>query len=135
MGQPELIDDPRFRDPQSRLANVEALHGAIRDWVSGLDADEVHRRLDDYRVPSGPINSIADIFNDPHSKAREALVAVDDPFLGPVVTPSVYPRLSHASGRIYNPAPRPGQHNPEIYQDLLGLSGTELTRLQEARTI
>ena len=135
MGQPDLVDDPRFCNPEARLANEKALHGAIRDWVSGLDAEEVHRRLDEYRVPYGPINSIEDIFNDPHYKAREDLVTVDDPFLGPTTTPAVYPRLSHASGRIYNPAPRPGQHNQEIYQALLGLSDADLTRLQAAGTV
>ncbi len=135
MDQPELVEDPRFVSPEVRLENVEALHGLIREWVGNLDADEVHRRLTEWRVPFGPINSIADIFDDPHFKAREDLVTVDDPQLGETVVPVVYPRLSHASGRVYSPAPMPGQHNREIYQDLLGLSDADLDRLRAAGTI
>ena len=135
MDQPALVDDPRFCNPEARLANVDALHGLIRAWVANLDADEVYRRLNEWRVPFGPVNSIADIFADPHFKAREDLVTVEDPYLGTTTIPAVYPRLSHASGRVYSPAPRVGQHNEEIYQGLLGLSNTEIQQLQEAGTI
>jgi crotonobetainyl-CoA:carnitine CoA-transferase CaiB-like acyl-CoA transferase len=135
MDQPELVDDPRFYNPEVRLENVEALHGLIREWVANLDADEVYSRLNEWRVPYGPVNNIADIFADPHFKAREDLVTVEDPYLGTTTIPAVYPRLSHASGRVYSPAPRVGQHNQEIYQGLLGLSDTEMQQLQEAGTI
>ncbi len=135
MDQPELVDDPRFCNPDVRLENVEALHGLIREWVANLDADEVYRRLNEWRVPFGPVNSIADIFADPHFKAREDLVTVEDPYLGTTTIPAVYPRLSHASGRVYSPAPRVGQHNQEIYQGLLGLNDTDMQQLQEAGTI
>lgn len=135
MDQPELVDDPRFCNPEVRLQNVEALHGLIREWVANLDADEVYSRLNEWRVPYGPVNNIADIFADPHFKAREDLVTVEDPYLGTTTIPAVYPRLSHASGRVYSPAPRVGQHNQEVYQGLLGLSDTEMQQLQEAGTI
>ncbi|ETW98061.1 MAG: CoA transferase [Candidatus Entotheonella factor] len=135
MGQPELVSDPRFANPEARLEHVEALHGIIREWVASLDAVDVYRILSEWRVPFGPINSIADIFDDPHYQAREDLVTVEDPLIGKVAMPAVYPRLSHAAGRVYNPAPVPGQHNREIYQELLGLSEAECDRLQAAGTI
>jgi crotonobetainyl-CoA:carnitine CoA-transferase CaiB-like acyl-CoA transferase len=135
MEQPELVDDPRFCNPEVRLANVDTLHGLIREWVGNLNADEIYSRLNEWRVPYGPVNNIADIFADPHFKAREDLVTVEDPYLGTTTIPAVYPRLSHASGRVYSPAPRVGQHNQEIYQGLLGLSDADMRQLQEAGTI
>lgn len=135
MGQPELLDDPRFLNPEVRLANKDDLHGIIRTWVADLDAKTLYSRLEAERVPFGPINSIADIFADPHYKAREDIVTVDDPQIGPTAVPAVYPRLSHAPGRIYHPAPLPGQHNTEIYQGLLGLSDDEIAQLQASDTI
>lgn len=135
MEQPELVSDPRFADPESRLEHVDALHGIIREWVAERDAAEVYRILSEWRVPFGPINSIADIFEDPHYQAREDLVTVEDPLIGKTTMPAVYPRLSHAPGRVYNPAPIPGQHNREIYQDLLALSPADIDQLQAAGTI
>jgi len=81
------------------------------------------------------VNSIADIFADPHVAAREDLVQIDDPHVGPVTAPAPYPRLSHASGRIYGPAPGIGDHNDEIYGGLLGMSDGELTTLSDAGVI
>ena len=60
---------------------------------------------------------------------------MDDPHIGPTAMPAVYPRLSHAPGRVYAPAPVPGQHNNEIYQELLGLSDAELDQLRQAEVI
>ena len=80
-------------------------------------------------VPIGPLNSIADIFADPHFAAREDLVSIDDPHVGPVITPAPYPRLSHAAGRVYNPAPSVGEHNDEIYRGLLGMTHGEIETL------
>jgi formyl-CoA transferase len=134
MGRPELYEDPRFNDRASRLANVDELHAIIGEWVGGFDSADLYARLDEHRVPYGPIHSIADIFEDPHYKAREDLVVVDDPQIGPTVVPNVYPKLSHASGRVYSPAPVPGQHNEEIY-GALGLDEAELKRLREADVI
>jgi crotonobetainyl-CoA:carnitine CoA-transferase CaiB-like acyl-CoA transferase len=135
MEQPELVTDARFCDPKVRLHNKDELHNIIRQWVANLDAEALYRCLETWRVPFGPVNNIADIFADPHYQARQDIVTVDDPQIGPTAVPAVYPRLSHAPGRVYQPAPLPGQHNSEIYQQLLGLSEAELDRLQKAEVI
>jgi crotonobetainyl-CoA:carnitine CoA-transferase CaiB-like acyl-CoA transferase len=135
MEQPELLEEARFRDRESRLEHKDELHGIIRAWVASLDAEELYRRLEEWRVPFGPVYSVADIFADPHYKAREDIVTVEDPQIGSTAMPAVYPRLSHASGRVYQPAPLPGQHNDEVYRGLLGLNNADLTRLREAGTV
>lgn len=135
MGQPDLPKDPKFCDHESRLANEVELHEMIRRWVKVQDAAPLYAVLDEYRVPYGPVNSIADIFADPHFAAREDLVTIDDPHLGPVMTPAPYPRLSHAPGRVYNPAPAVGQHNDEIYRGLLGMTDGEIAALTSAGVI
>jgi succinyl-CoA--D-citramalate CoA-transferase len=135
MGQPELLDEARFRDREARLEHKDELHGIIRQWVAGLDAEDLYRRLEEWRVPFGPVYSVADIFADPHYKAREDIVTVEDPQIGSTAMPAVYPRLSHASGRVYQPAPLPGQHNDDIYRGLLGLHDADLERLREAGTV
>jgi crotonobetainyl-CoA:carnitine CoA-transferase CaiB-like acyl-CoA transferase len=135
MGLPKLPEDPKFHDHESRLTNEAELHAMIRRWVKEFDARTLFSLLDEFRVPYGPVNSIADIFADPHFAAREDLVTIDDPHVGPVVTPAPYPRLSHASGRIYSPAPSVGQHNDEIYRGLLGMTTEEIDALTAAAVV
>ena len=107
----------------------------IREWVKDFDSTDLYDLLDEYRVPYGPVYSIADIFADPHIAARKNLVQVDDPHVGPVTVPAPYPNLSHAEGRIYNPAPRIGEHNNEIYKELLGLTEAEIDQLTDLGAI
>ena len=135
MALPDLPKDPKFCDHEARLANEAELHEMIRQWVRGFEASSLYELLDEYRVPYGPVNSIADIFADPHFAAREDLVTIDDPHVGPVTTPAPYPRLSHAAGRVYSPAPAVGQHNEEIYAGLLGMSAEEIEALAAAGII
>lgn len=85
------------------------------------------RRLDEFRVPYGPVNSIADIFAEEHIASREDLVQIEDPHVGPVTVPAPYPRLSHAAERIY--APGIGVHNAEVYGGILGMSEGEMEEL------
>jgi succinyl-CoA---D-citramalate CoA-transferase len=135
MGLPDLPRDPKFRDHHSRHSNEVELHELIRQWVKNFDAKSLYAKLDEFRVPYGPVNSIADIFEDPHFEAREDLVMIDDPHVGPVMTPAPYPRLSHAAGRVYNPAPAVGQHNDEVYRGLLGMTDGEIDALTESAAI
>ena len=135
MEMPDLPKNPKFIDHDHRFANEKELHSIIREWVAPFESQALYALLDEYRVPYGPVYSIADIFADPHIAARDNLVQIDDPNVGPVTVPAPYPRLSHAAGRIYNPAPAVGDHNEEIFQDLLGLSDIEIEKLSDIGVI
>jgi crotonobetainyl-CoA:carnitine CoA-transferase CaiB-like acyl-CoA transferase len=86
-------------------------------------------------VPIGPINSIADIFEDDHIKARGNLVEMYDPREGKVVVPNVLPRLSETPGSIRSLGPDLGQHNDDVFGKLLELSPDELRHLREQKII
>ena len=83
----------------------------------------------DANVPVGGIYTAADIAADPHYQARESYVTVEDPRQGPVPMSGVIPKLTGTPGRIESTGPELGQHNDEIYRDLLGKSADELARL------
>jgi len=86
-------------------------------------------------VPFGSINTIADVFEDPHVKWRKNLIEIDTPEDGPVVVPNVLPRLSGTPGRVNNLGPGLGEHNDEIYGGLLGLTARELDDLRREGVI
>ena len=131
MGRGEMGGDPRYRTGAARVENREEVDAAVSEWTRRLDMDDLVRELDEQEVPVSPINSIADIFRDPHFESRGSIVEVDDPILGPTKMPGVVPRLSESPGRVERLAPTLGQHNEEVYGELLGLGAAELAALSE----
>ena len=100
-----------------------------------MDRDRLMETCLAHEVPAGPLNTIADIFADPHFKARQNLVEVSAGDLGPVVVPSVMPRLSETPGRITNLGPALGNATDEVLGGLLGLTEDEIARLRKAKVI
>lgn len=129
MGQPELLDDPRFSTRDAVLENQDALYDIIGQWVRNLTADEVTQALADADVPCAPIMSIADIAHDPHYRERGSTVRVQDADYGDIMMPNVFPRMSKTPGSIRTLGPRLGEHTDEILSGLVGLSQEEQERL------
>ncbi len=65
-------------------------------------------------IPCGPINSIEDIFNDPHFAARDTIETYEHPKLGPLKVPGTFPRLSETPGRIDTLGPELGDWNDKL---------------------
>jgi crotonobetainyl-CoA:carnitine CoA-transferase CaiB-like acyl-CoA transferase len=132
IGQPELINDPRFKDNRARIANIDEVDAIVGGWIGARTAEDVLRQFAEHECACMPVYSIADIFVDPHFQAREAITTVEDPDLGPVKMQNVIPKLSRTPGQIRWPGPtRMGQHNEEIYGGKLGISRERLMELKE----
>jgi len=133
MQRPDLWD--AYSDQATRLASRDAVLAEVNAWTESLTRDEVMQRCIDADVPSGPINSIADIFADPHFAAREDMVTVHHPVAGDVVVPNVFPKLSATPGAVETLGPALGEHNASIYGERLGLSDAEMDELRDAGII
>ncbi|HEX3795399.1 MAG TPA: CaiB/BaiF CoA-transferase family protein [Acidimicrobiales bacterium] len=129
MGQPELATDPRFATLAERAARGDEINGLVAQWTSTLTADAITERCVEHDVPIGTAYSAADIFNDPHMTARGDLVGVEDPVIGTVRQQAPFPRLSRQPTPVPTGAPRLGEHNEEVWCDLVGLSKDELADL------
>jgi crotonobetainyl-CoA:carnitine CoA-transferase CaiB-like acyl-CoA transferase len=88
-------------------------------------------------VIAGPINTVADVVNDPQLRARGMLVEhYDERLARPVLGPGITPVLSESPGTVRNAgSAHPGQHNDEVYIGLLGKSAEELEELRAEETI
>lgn len=135
MGRPELADPEMYGVQANRLAAREAVDQLVVRWVESHTRDEVMELCLEAEVPCGGVNSIADIFEDPHFHAREMLVPVEVPGVGEVTVPGVLPRLSATPGRITNLGPKFGDATDEVLQALLGLEADELDALREQKII
>jgi crotonobetainyl-CoA:carnitine CoA-transferase CaiB-like acyl-CoA transferase len=130
MGRDDLLDDPRFATMATRAAHGDEINGIVGAWVKRHTAAEIQAVLDAGDVPFGFAYSVADIFADPHVAARGDIETVEDPVVGPVRMQGVYPRFSRTPGRIRGGAPRLGEHNREVYGELLGMGEAELAALE-----
>lgn len=135
IGRPDVVDDPKFRDNQSRIANADELDEIIAAWFKERTLDEGLEQLESNDVVAGPIYDIARIFEDPHYRARENIVSVPDEDFGKVKMQGVIPKLSHTPGEVRHAGLHKGSHNEEIYRDELGLSPEEIASLASERII
>jgi formyl-CoA transferase len=135
MEQPELAHDPRYATLAERASRGAEINGRVAEWTSSLSAEEITVRCVEHDVPIGTAYSAADIFADPHMQARGDLVSVDDPVIGPVRQQAPFPRLAHHPTPVPSGAPRLGEHNREVWCDLVGLSEDELADLVARRIV
>jgi crotonobetainyl-CoA:carnitine CoA-transferase CaiB-like acyl-CoA transferase len=135
MDRPDLAENPRFSSLAERAAHGGEINGIVADWTRGLEAREIEARCVAHDVPVGTAYSAADIFADPHMAARGDLVTVDDPVIGPVRQQAPFPRRAGTAPVAPAGAPRLGEHNREVFCDLVGLSADELAELQRAGVV
>ena len=129
MGQPELVDDPRFSPRRELMENHEEIHGIVRDWVATLTYKELQAALDEAGVPCTKAMSITDIMEDEHYWAREQIISVETASdHGEILMPGVVPRLSKTPGHVSR-APTKGEHNEQIYRELLGFDAAKVAQL------
>lgn len=115
MGQPELPKNPRYATHIARGEQQTELDDLISRWTAGLTVEQLEALMIQHAIPAGRVYKAADMLQDPHFAAREAIVTVDDPELGPVPMQGVFPKFSRTPGGIRKPAPRHvGEDGDEI---------------------
>jgi len=136
MGRPELASDERFATHVARGEHQEELDAIIGEWAARKASRELWNLLGDSGVACGPIYTIADIADDPQYQARGMLVEHRDPDLGVFRGPGIVPLFSETPGQVeWSGALRPGSHNEEVFQGLLGMSDERLTALRDAEVV
>lgn len=130
MGRPELATDPRFATHTARGERQAELDALISDWTASLGREELGEKLDAAGVPRGDIYRAPEMLADAHYQARRAIVDVVHPRLGKLRMQNVSPRLSATPGAVRGVGPELGQHNMEVFQQLLGIDDGRLSELR-----
>lgn len=134
VGREDLLERPEYATTTQRSASREEIDQACADWVAGHTAEECFRVMAD-EIPIGPVNSIADIMTDPQYEARHNLATVHDSQFGDLKVQNVCPDMSGTPGEIRWFGPALGEHNQEVYQNVLGLSEQEIDQLRTEKII
>ena len=130
MGQPELAQDARFAKAVDRSTNHEAIDDLIARWTAKHDLATLEKALHEAAVPATRIFTIADIFGDPHYRARGMLATIPDDDMGTVTVAAPVPRLSATPASIRHAGRKVGQDTRRVLQDVAGLTNEELDVLQ-----
>ena len=135
IGRPELASDPRFATHQSRWQHIEVLNPLVAEWVVGRPFADVSAALEAQGIPFSIAMTIEDIFEHPQYAARENIVSVDHPTIGPFKMQGIVPKLSKTPPSAVEAAPLLGANNDDIYRGLLGLRDAELAQLRSEGVI
>lgn len=128
MDRPDMAADATMANNAGRVEHEAKIDQAIAEWTGALHSSEALDRLEDARVPSGPIYSVADMMTNEHFMARGLFEEVDING-NSLKIPAMIPKLSETPGRTDWPGPEVGAFNEEVYGGLLGLSPEEISEL------
>jgi formyl-CoA transferase/succinyl-CoA--D-citramalate CoA-transferase len=136
LSQPELPRDPRFATADKRAQHMPEFVWQVEAWFALRTFEEVSQALETHQVPYSLVMNMADIFADPHYKAREMIINVPEPTVGALPQPAVIPRLSRTPGRVTHAGPAAiGAHTEELLSGLLGLTAEEIAALRQEGVI
>jgi benzylsuccinate CoA-transferase BbsF subunit len=136
MGDPAWAGEARFATFPARKENEEALNALIAEWTSQHTAEEVVELLQREGVPAGVVQDMRDLLeNDPQIRHRGFYTVLDHPEAGPITYSGMAFRYSDATWRASRPAPCLGQDNRYVYEELLGLTESEVESLVEEGVI
>ncbi len=134
IGREDLKTDPRYSTNRARVQRRDEVNQIVAEWFQAHPAGKILDVLNSRGCPVSAVNSIADIFADPHYAARDMLVEVEHPDFGTLTVPGVVPKFSNNPGGVRSPGPRLGEHNAEVFAEI-GLGADDLAELADRGVI
>ena len=125
LGTTDLIDDPRFDTGPKRTANHAELEPVLFEAFRKQPREHWLKEFLAADIPSGPLNTIADVVADPQVRHRKMIQEVTHPVAGTLPVANTPVRLSRSESGIAGPPPSMGEHTVEVLGELLGLTAEE----------
>ena len=126
--RPEWLSDPRFETLPDRMAHIDELEQEIEAVTTTRTTEEWVEICDKAGVPGGPVLTYDETLADPHVVARDMVVDLEHPIIGPMRTVGTGARFSGLDFEVRGPAPWLGQHTTEVLSER-GVSDDEIARL------
>ncbi|MEM8796083.1 MAG: CoA transferase [Pseudomonadota bacterium] len=130
IGAAHLKDDPRFVTNADRMAHRSDLEVELTRIFIERPSDDWLQLLNSGGFPAGPVSSITEMHEDPHTQARDMVVETEHPVAGSTKAIGLPVKFSATPGRIVRSAPQLGEHTREVLSDA-GYSETEIAAFLE----
>lgn len=134
-GKPEWLRDPRFAGATLRKENEKELDELVAGWSRGHTQHEVMQALQGQGVAAVPSYDLEGLVSDPHIRARGCFIQAEHPEAGMNTFVSPPWRLSGSPARAARPAPMVGEHNEQVFLELLGMPVEEFATLVAEQVI
>jgi CoA:oxalate CoA-transferase len=129
LGLQELIEDPGLQSNDDRRRHRQSLNETINQIIGKRTTAEWIEYLNKEGVPCGPINDLAQTFEDPQVRHQEMLMEIEQP-TGKVKILGFPVKMSQTPAKIHRPSPQLGQHTEEILSNL-GFSTEKIKELRD----
>jgi len=135
IGRPDLLDDADFKTNALRTEHHDALEPILAEVFARRTADEWVGLFEEAGIPAGPINTIADVVNDPHINERGMIIEMVHTAAGKLKVAGSPINLSENKIESGRPAPVLGEHTEEVLAGLLGMKSEVIAQLRESNVI
>lgn len=129
MSRPDLNGHPKYFTANERMKYIEEIEQIVLEWIAEYTTEEVESKLVDAGIPCSIVADVGAVVNNPQIRHREAVVYRDYPGVGKVALPGIIIKMSKTKGEIKRVPPTLGQHNFEVFGEMLGLSREEVEKL------
>ncbi len=134
IGLPELSADPRFSTNPQRVKNRAELVPLLAERMATGERDHWLAALEGVGVPAGPINTLDQVYEDPHVLARGMKRELPHPAAGKVPMAASPLKFSGSPVEYRRPPPMLGEHTGQVLAERLGLSAEEIQALAQSRS-
>ena len=128
VGQPEMMDDPRFMNMSARSRNIADVYRIAEAQFAGKTTQQWMDLFEDLEIPAGPLNSLDDVLDDEHLKAIGFFKQFDHPTEGRITMPDVPFRFADSPAGIDHLPPRLGEHGRNVLAEF-GVKAAEIDAL------
>lgn len=131
IGRADLLGDPEWSNPAWRAKHVDELRNVIEEWTRQRDKFEVMEAMEANGVPCSAVFDSEDLLGNPHLRERGMVTSIDHPERGAMDVLGNPIRLDQSPTTVSR-SPLLGEHNDDLYGELLGMSSDDLDRLRAA---
>jgi len=131
IGREDLIGVEEYATQVERLKRWQEVDAMIEEWTKTRSVKEIVETLNNAHLPCSPVPTFDEVANDPQLLSREMVIEVEQLLSGNLKVPGSVFKLSETPGDARYSAPFLGEHNYEIFRDLLGYGEAEINKLAQ----
>jgi CoA:oxalate CoA-transferase len=125
----DLLNVKEYTNQVERILHRHEIDALVSEWTSSRTVQEIETILCNNHLPCSPVLSLDKVVSDPQILDRNMLIEIEQMISGKIKVPGTVFKMTETQGDPTLQAPFLGQHNFEIFHDMLGLNGNEIEEL------